>query len=462
MQEQDDPTLPRLANQLKQPVVSHAQEVIVSAAPVGALVSASSRAQPTRGLSSNRRSPVRRSRRLWLVGLGLTVAGLLWFVARPLMLGPSVVTSPVIRADLVQTLVSSGRVETPFRVSVGSQITGVVKRVPVAEGQAVAAGDTLVILDVAEARALTAQAEGQVAQTLARMRQLRDFTVPSAQQALTEANATFLNMQQTYDRNLAAAGFDTPASRDAAKANLDIARARVRTTELQVASSRPGGSDYVLAESQLQQARANLEAARSRARYREVIAPRDGVLISRSVEVGDVVQPGKELMVLAPSGDADIVIRVDERNLGLVALGQSALVSADAYPNDTFPAKVVFINPAIDPLRASVEVKLRVLTSPAYLRQDMTVSVDIEAATRPQALIAAASDLHDLGTVRPWVLVAEDKHARRKEVTVGLVTAGRVEILSGLSEGDQLVPTAATTVGDGRRIRARSALSKAK
>ncbi len=384
------------------------------------------------------------------------IAALLWFVLRPNLLGPLVVTSPVVRADLVQTLVASGRVETPFRVSIGSQITGVVKRVPVEEGQQVTAGDTLVILDATESRALTAQADGQVAQAAARLRQLRDVTAPSAEQALSEARATLLIMQQTFDRNLAAAGFDTPASRDAAKANLDIARARMRAAELQASSNRPGGSDYVLAETQLQQARANLDATRSRGGYRVVSAPRDGVLIARHVEVGDVVQPGKELMVLAPSGVVDVVIRVDERNLSLVAIGQSALASADAYPNDAFPARVIFINPAIDPLRASVEVKLRVAKPPAYLRQDMTVSVDIEAARRPQTVIAFAADVHDLNTANPWVLVVKDAVARRRPVTVGLVSSGRVEILSGVSEGDRLVPIAVTSVEDGDRLRVRA------
>ncbi len=373
-----------------------------------------------------------------------------------MVLGPLIVAAPVLRADLIQTLVASGRVETPFRVSIGSQITGIVQRVPVAEGQHVGAGDTLVILDAAEARALSAQAGGQVAQAVARLRQLRDVVAPSAEQALAEATAALLNTQQAYDRNLAASGFDSPASRDAAKSNLDIARARVRTASLQVATNRPGGSDYVLAETQLQQARASLVAAQSRADYRVVTAPRAGMLISRSVEVGDVVQPGKALMLLAPAGDADIVIRVDERNLGLVAIGQAAVASADAYPKETFPARVVYINPAIDPLRASVEVKLRVLQTPAYLRQDMTVSVDIEAAKRPRAIIASSSAIHDLSSEHPWTLVVRNNRARRQEVAVGMVTAGRVEILAGLTERDQLVPIAEQDVGDGDRVRVRA------
>jgi HlyD family secretion protein len=382
---------------------------------------------------------------------------LAWFVGRPYLLGPLVPVTPVVRADLVQTLVASGHVETPFRVAVSSQVTGVVTRVPVAEGQRVRAGDTLLVLDAREARALAGQAEGQLAQANARLRQLREVTLPSAQQALAEATAILRNEQQTFDRNLAGLGFDSPASRDAALANLEIARARVKAAELQVAASRPGGSDYALAETQRAQAQATLEAARARTGYLVVTAPRAGVLIARSVEAGDVVQPGTELMVLSPVGDIDIVVRIDERNLGLIAVGQSAIASLDAYPTETFPARVYFINPAVDRLRASVEVKLRVPTPPAHLRQDMTVTVDIETATRPQTLIVPTADIHALGTPDAWVLTATEGRARRHPVRVGLVSAGKAEILSGVAEGDLIVPRAAGSVRDGQRIRVRSA-----
>jgi HlyD family secretion protein len=88
----------------------------------------------------------------------------------------------------------------PFRVNVGSQITGVVADIPVAEGQSVKAGDTLIVLDDREARAAVVQAQGAVAQTEARMRQLRELTLPSAEENLTQAQATLTNAQATFDR----------------------------------------------------------------------------------------------------------------------------------------------------------------------------------------------------------------------------------------------------------------------
>ena len=179
------------------------------------------------------------------------------------------------------------------------------------------------------------------------------------------------------------------------------------------------------------------------------------MLIWRDVEVGNVVQPGKELMRLSPGGEMQIAVQIDERNLGLIAVKQQALASADAFSKETFPATVAFINPAIDLARASVEVKLRVASPPPYLRQDMTVSVDIEVARRPQAIIVSADDLHDLAKGKPWLLKADGGYARLQHVTVGLVSAGKAEVLEGLSEGAVVVPAAAK-IRDGQRIRVRA------
>jgi biotin carboxyl carrier protein len=75
------------------------------------------------------------------------IAALIWIYGAPLVLGPVVTVSPVIRTNLLQTLVASGHIETPFRVTVSSRIAGVVAKIPVSEGDTVAAGDTLIILD---------------------------------------------------------------------------------------------------------------------------------------------------------------------------------------------------------------------------------------------------------------------------------------------------------------------------
>ena len=387
----------------------------------------------------------------------------LWYSGGAIIFGPVVTAEPIVRADLVQSVVASGHVEAPFRVNVGSQIIGIVGDVPVSEGQAVQAGDTLIVLDDREAQAALVQAEGAVEQSDAHMRQLRELTLPSAEEALKQAQATLANAQAAFGRaeKLARDGFGAKVSLDEATKALEIGRAQVRNAEFQVYTNRPAGSDYVMAEAQRNQARANLATARSRLSYTVIKAPRDGTLISRNVERGNVVQPANVLMTLSPSGDTQLVVQIDEKNLGLIAIGQKAIASADAYPNETFAAEAIYVNPGIDLQRASVEVKLRVPQPPAYLRQDMTISVDIETAMRPGALVASSAGIQGLYSGAPWVMKAENGRAVHHDVKIGIVSAGKAEILEGAKEGDLLISSIAP-INDGARVRLQTTLSKSK
>ncbi|UFZ03662.1 efflux RND transporter periplasmic adaptor subunit [Bradyrhizobium ontarionense] len=371
-----------------------------------------------------------------------------------IMLGPAIVVDLVQRGDLVETVVASGHVETPYRVEIGSQITGTVEEVLVQEGERVIKGQPLVSLEAREPKAAVVQAQGQVAQAEARMRQLAELTLPSAKEALSQAQATLLNAQQTYDRTsqLTNNGYATRAALDEAQKTLDVALAQKRAAEFQVFTASPGGSDYVMAETQLNQARANLDTAQSRLGYATIAAPRDGVLITRNVERGTVAQPGKALLVLAPAGAVQLVLQIDERNLGKLALGQTALASADAYPDRRFPAVVSYINPGVDISRASVQVKLTVKEPPDYLRQDMTVSVDIEVASRKDALELPVRSVHDLTAGQPWVLGAKEGRAVRRPVHVGIRGNSHIEIVDGLSAGDVAVPANSGLV-TGQRFR---------
>ena len=370
-------------------------------------------------------------------------------------LGPKVEVVEAVRREVVQAVVATGRIESPFRVEIGAQVVGTVIRVPVAQGESVAAGQTLIELDAAEAHALVRQAEAAVVQAEGRLRQLKELQLPVASQALRQAQANHANAAAQYERNrkLFESGYIGEAVLDEAKRNLDVARTQVDTARKQVDTARPQGSDSALAAAALQQANASLQAARARLAYTRIVAPAAGTLIARNVEHGDVVQPGKALMVLAPAGETQVVVHIDERNIGKLRLGQRALASADAYPEQRFSAALAYINPGVDAQRATVEVKLRVPEPPAYLRQDMTVSVDIEVARSPGAVALPAEAVHDATGAAPWVLVAQHGRALRREVQLGLRGTGWVEIRSGLAPGERVVP-AAEPIRAGQRLRA--------
>jgi HlyD family secretion protein len=387
--------------------------------------------------------------------IGVLVLAAVGFASRNLIFGKPVEAYEATRGDLVQTVVASGRIMTPQRVSIGAVITERVARIPVEEGQKVHRGEVLIELDDTDERAALAQAQASVAQAEAKLRQLREVALPAAEQGLAQAQANSLQARQAYDRTktLQERGFIGQSQLDDARRNLDVAASQLRAAQLQVETNGPAGSDFALAQTALEQARANLRAAQAKLAQTVIHAPVDGVLIARSVEAGNVVQAGKELMLLAPAGETQVVVEIDERNLAQLALGQKALGSADAFPGQRFAAELVYINPGIDALRGSVEVKLKVANPPAFLRQDMTASVDIDVAHRADTVIVPTETVRDATGREPWVLAIRGWRAVRQPVKLGLRGDNRIEVLEGVEPGDDLIPATNGLVKAGQRVR---------
>ncbi|WP_302176068.1 efflux RND transporter periplasmic adaptor subunit [uncultured Hydrogenophaga sp.] len=385
---------------------------------------------------------------LALLLLVLLAAAVRWW------LGPVVSTGVVLRRDFVQSVVASGHVQAPHRIEVGTLVTGTVLDIPVDEGQVVQAGDVLLILDATEASAAGRQADAAVLQARARLRQLQEVQAPVAQQTLRQAQTGLASAQAAWARSRALfdQGFIGQAALDDARKTLEQADAQARSAGRQLETTLPAGSDHALAQANLVGAQAGAQAARARLDHARILAPASGTLIARDVEAGDVVQPGKILMTLSPAGPTQVVVQIDEKNLSLLALGQSAWVSADAYPAQRMEAVLSFINPGVNATTGSVEARLDVRRPPAVLRQDMTVSVDIEVARRPQALLAPLAAVHDADGPAPWVLRVEGRHAVRRPVQLGLRSGGLAEVTAGLAEGERLVTAPATTEA-GSRIR---------
>lgn len=369
--------------------------------------------------------------------------------------GPREPVETVVQHHFLQTVVASGRVENPHRLDVGVQLTGVVTAVPVHEGQIVTLGTVLIQLDAAELQAALNQAELAEVQARAHVRQIKELQEPMAAQAVAQAQANHENAQHNLQRTQALfdKGFLGAAAKDEVQRAAQVASAQLNTTLQQRASLREGGSEAAAADAAHAFAKAAVAGARSRLSYTQVRAPVDGTLIARNVEVGDMAQPGKVLMVLSPTGETQIVLQIDEKNLSLVRVGQPALASADAYATDRFAATVAYINPGVDAQRGSVDVKLTVPNPPAYLKQDMTVSVDIEVAKRDHAVLVSATAVHDSDKPQPWVWRISEGHVHKQAVTLGLVSKGLCEVLSGLQAGDQVLPLENASVTEGSRVR---------
>ena len=389
----------------------------------------------------------------------VVVCILLAYLARNLVLGTPVATSAAIVTALQQTVVASGRIATPQRVSVASVLAGRVAAIPVLEGQTVARGQLLIALDNQDLKSALAQAESVAAQASAALSKQRELTLPTAVQALASAQSQQNQAQQQFKRvaDLRTRSFVSQMQLDEAQRNFEVAQTQTRSALLLVQSNSAGGSDALAAQAGLAQAQANMRLAGVKLAQHAILAPASGTLISRKVEPGDTVAPGVELMLLAPLGPVEIVLLVDEKNLAKLAIGQKALASADAYPDQQFQARVSYINPSVDVARGAVALKLSIAAVPAYLRQDMTVSVAIETAYRAQALVIATAAVHDLSSKSPWVMVIRKKRAVRQAVTLGLRGDEQSEVLSGLVAGEPILMASLATIKVGQRVRPNAA-----
>lgn len=398
------------------------------------------------------RSPLRRPGLLIAGGLLLAGAGVFGFVRAR---GPKVRVAAVERRDLEQHVVASGRVWVPTRVQISAQTPGLVVAVAAAEGQHVKAGELLVQIDDAEARVAVAQATAARDQATARVAQLRRVGAIVATEALrqTETNLAQAESDLARTEKLAASGSVAPIELENARHALDIARAQRSAAEAQQIASAPMGADSRVALTAALQAEAQLAGAKVRLAQTGLVALQNGVVLTRSVEPGDVVQPSRTLLVMAADSDTQLVFQPDERNLAFMALGQKARASADAYPQRVFDAEVDYIAPSIDPQRGSVEVRLRVREPTPFLKPDMTVSVDLTVAAKPHALTLASDAVHGAATPSPWVFAVEGDRVVRRDIKLGIHGEGATEVVSGLEEGALVVIPDGQVLAAGQRVR---------
>jgi HlyD family secretion protein len=371
---------------------------------------------------------------------GLVLLALLAIGVRAKM-GPKVAVTRAERRPLVQKIVANGRVDVPVRVQLGAQAGGVVARMLADHGDLVRAGDLLAELANDEAAAVVAQAS-------ARLQQVRELDLPAAQEELRQAEVSLRGAERQLERTQTLAVGDGVSAEEVESARdaRDLALSRRDNAAARVRGHAAGGSLERLAVAQLAAAQARLEQTR-------VVAPAPGLILQRLAQPGDIVAAGTALLDLAPEGPTWLVVQPEEKNLAFLRVGQAAQVSADAYPDSLFTARITRLAPAVDPARGTIEVELMVDEPPTFLRPDMTVSIDVEVARNASALVLPGELVRDADG-SPWVLVVRGGRAERQAVALGLRGQGMVEIASGLGEGDAVVSPEAVRIRAGSRVRA--------
>lgn len=376
-------------------------------------------------------------RRWSLAAVVLVLAlGAAWYARRPI----PVATVAVSRSPLVQTLVFSGRVAALVRVELGSTLTGRIIEVRVREGDTARAGDTLARLESAETEAQLAQARAAMRTAQARLKGQKQLAAPNSRASLEQAQANIeaARREARRSRELFDRGYVSTARIDDADRAVRVAQAQLDSAQAGALANTSAGTETAQASMRVQEAAAAVELAEARLAQTRVAAPADGRIVSRRVEPGQIVQPGRALFEFAASGPTQLVGQADEKFLGLLSVGQAARVTVDAFPQQPFDARLLRIAPGVDASRGTVEVKFDVPESPAFLREDMTLSLQVVVGSRDSALTLPASAVLGAGRDARVRRIVEGS-VREQPVTIGLRTFEWVEIVGGLADGDTVL-----------------------
>lgn len=373
-----------------------------------------------------------RAPKKWTIAVvAVLVVGLVaWGIAA--LRGPVLPGYEVQAGPMVQNVVATGRVASPSRVQVGAEIAGLVLERRVMDGDRVAPGDVLVIL---RARDLEARRD----EARAALDALREADRPDAEARLRQASADLAQAERAHARRRELAERQLVARESVEQAAQAEVAARAGAEQARLALQALSGGAR---EAQLRERLQATEAELSRA---EIRATASGVVLTRAVEPGDTVVPGDVLLEIAVDAPGEILLPLDEKNLSMLAVGQSAICIADAFPGRPFRATVHHVAPGIDPARGTVDVRLRLDPAADFVRQDMTVTATILTGSRDQALAVPNDALidTDAGSDQASVLVLRGGRLQRTPVRLGLRGLALSEVVEGLQEGDRIVAASA-------------------
>jgi HlyD family secretion protein len=381
----------------------------------------------------------KKSNRPVFIGIGIVIALLLLALLFSPKKAVDAIYTIVQKRDALETVLGNGRIAGSRVMSLSFIASGIVKKIPVAEGANVRIGDTLVILDNSEQRNMIEQRKNAVVSARINLQKLATSDASQAQEQLKQAASRESLAKTNFERSksLADSGAFTKADLDKARQDYEMAVSQRKITE--EALALVGGKQRQLLQSQFDQASAVLREALLSLARTVLLAPENGRVVKLLVAAGETVSPGAPVLSFLESDTTTHVeLLVDETEIGKIKVGQKALVSVASHPDQVYNGRVRDIVPLIDASRGTATVQLVLDTVLNNILPDQTVSAQIIVGSVPNAILIEQKYLgfsKDIASV----FVVQKKRAVKKTVSVKDAGNGYFIVVSGLSAGDTIV-----------------------
>jgi len=394
----------------------------------------------------------RKSRRFWIwLSAGGVVVLLLAGVALVRLAKGSTIDpnrlSKVTRGDVARSVVATGKIQPITKVEVKSKASGIVEKLYVDINKVVKKGDQLAQLDQQE---IVAQVEAQRAQLASAEANVGTYEANIEQDKVNAAAPDLPMYKLTLDRNQEMQKEGIVSRQTLDDANKDYLAALTRRDS---AKAQIGVDTAKLkqARAQVMQSQASLKQLEEQLGYTTIVAPMDGVILSRDVEIGDAVSSilvlGSTATLVMTEGDMNEVYvdgKVDEADIAHVYLGQPARIKVESFRDRTFNGKVTKISPmGVEKDNVTTfEVRVSINNPGGELKALMTANAEILLDEHKGVLTVPENAVVYDNQKNASVEIPDKKQkdgSRKVPVTVGLSNGSVTEIVSGLKEGDAVV-----------------------
>ncbi len=325
-----------------------------------------------------------------------------------------------------------GTVRARTAAALSSKIMGYVQEVKVQAGDAVRAGQLLILLDSRDLDAARRQAEAALNEAKSAIAEV-DNAVAAARAQLELAQVTFRRMKELHEK------------RSVSEQEFDEAAAKVRMAE---ANHQMALSRRRQLEEKIGQATEALRSAEIMRGYAEIRAPFDGVIIEKMIDPGALAAPGAPLLTIERTGAFRLEARLEESMLAQVRAGRAVEVELEALGR-TIQARVSEVVPAVDPASRAFLVKIDLPNLPE-LRSGLFGRARFRTAPR-RVLAIPAEAIVRRGQVQSVFLV-EDGRARTRLISTGEQRDSEVEVLTGLAPSETLIVPVPAGLADGRKV----------
>ena len=395
----------------------------------------------------------RKSNRVWIwlgVALALVILAGAGFGVTKLVQGSKIDPNrlaKVTRGDVARSVVATGKIQPITKVEVKSKASGIVEQLYVDINAQVTKGQRLAQLDQQE---ILAQVEAQRAQLASAEANVTTFEA-NIEQDKVNASAPDLPMYKaTLDRNteMKKAGIVSQQVLDDANKEYLAALTRRDSSRAQIGVDT---AKLKQARAQVMQSQASLKQLEEQLSYTTIVAPMDGVILSRDVEIGDAVSSilvlGSTATLVMTEGDINQVYvqgKVDEADIAHVYMDQPARIKVESFRDRVFNGKVTKIAPiGVEKDNVTTfEVRVSIDNPGGELKANMTANAEILLDEHKAVLTVPENAVSYDNQKNAFVNVpdkAQKDGTRKVSVKVGLSNGSVTEIASGLKEGDQVV-----------------------